>query len=75
MQEALCADPRVDPDVFFKAGTTRTAKKICRQCPVKIECFAYAYSQVDEQGELYGVWGGTSLMGRKNLRRLEASER
>jgi hypothetical protein len=75
MEEALCADPRVDPDIFFRAGNVQRAKNICRECPVKIECFAYAYSQVDEQGELHGIWGGTSLRGRKILKEVEAHGR
>lgn len=55
-EEALCA--QVDPALFFpeKGGSTRQAKKVCGECPVREQCLAWAI----EAGEEHGVWGGLS---------------
>ena len=66
----------MDVDIFYHPWGERSrrrvdridrAKKICRQCPVILECAKYAL----EAREPYGVWGGLSeddrvdLLGRK----------
>ena len=53
-ERALCRD--YDPEVFFpeKGGSSREAKRICSECPVRIECLNYAL----RRDERYGVWGG-----------------
>jgi WhiB family redox-sensing transcriptional regulator len=55
-EEALCA--QTDPALFFpeKGGSTREAKKVCRECPVVAQCLEWAL----EAGEEHGVWGGMS---------------
>jgi WhiB family redox-sensing transcriptional regulator len=60
----------MDPAIFFLArrdgGDPRKierAKSVCRVCPVREECLAYA----DECGEKAGIWGG--LTGDERRRR------
>lgn len=40
--ESLCA--QTDPEAFFpeKGGSTREAKRVCEQCPVRQMCLQYA---------------------------------
>ena len=61
--DAPCANE--DPETFFhpegETGRARRqrdilAKSICATCPLAARCLEYAI----ENGELYGVWGGTS---------------
>lgn len=61
-----------DPELFFPIGTsgpylmqTEQAKAVCRRCPVMEECLRWAL----ETAECMGVWGGTSEMERRALRR------
>lgn len=50
---------------FFDYGTGRyatlPAKRICRDCPVKMECLEKGMN------EPYGIWGGTTPEERKKL--------
>jgi WhiB family redox-sensing transcriptional regulator len=64
--EAKCLN--ADPDVFFpeKGGSTREAKRICGECPVRVECLEYAL----EEDERFGIWGGMSERERRKLKRL-----
>ena len=52
------------PDIFFpedfpdkqtREYAIRTAKALCKECPLLIQCFAYAI----EAQEPYGIWAGT----------------
>ena len=65
-ERALCA--QTDPEAFFpeKGGSTREAKRICSECPVRIECLNYAL----RRDERYGVWGGMSERERRRLKRM-----
>lgn len=60
---ALCG--QTDPESFFpeKGGSTREAKRICRDCEVRAECLEWA---VDHQ-ERFGIWGGLSERDRRKL--------
>lgn len=60
---ALCA--QTDPDEWFqeKGGSTKTAKAICKICPVRAECLEYAITH----DERFGVWGGLSERERRPL--------
>jgi WhiB family redox-sensing transcriptional regulator len=62
-EDALCAE--VDPEIFFpdRGGSSKTAKAICRTCPVAVECLEYALET--DQG--YGVWGATTEADRRRL--------
>ncbi len=53
------------PDVFFpedyksthmRTEATKMAVKLCKECPIQLECLAYA----KEAKEEWGVWGGTT---------------
>lgn len=56
--QALCANSKVDPDVFFAhrqdTESVAYAKSVCEQCPVRVECAASA----PETG--VGIWGGST---------------
>lgn len=61
--EALCADEWVDSEVFFSEWGEEEAVKICRKCPVQIDCLAaHLY-------EKWGIFGGTTPNKREALRR------
>lgn len=64
-EQALCAQS--DPDRWFpdRGGSTRTAKLICADCPVRQSCLEYAL----EACEPWGVWGGKSERERRRMRR------
>jgi WhiB family redox-sensing transcriptional regulator len=67
--EALCA--QTDPEVFFpeRGGSPAAAKAVCRVCPVRVPCLAFALAA----GEVFGVWGG--LTGRERRRLLHLGSR
>ena len=67
---AACGDS--DPNLFFPVGTTgvaleevEAAKALCRTCPLRAECLAFAL----ETNQEAGVWGGASEEERRELRR------
>ena len=62
---ALCA--QTDPEAFFpeKGGSTRDAKRVCRECEVRAECLEYAL----ENDERFGIWGGLSERERRRIKR------
>jgi hypothetical protein len=52
------------PEIFFpedfpekqtREYAIRVAKALCNDCPLKVQCFAYAI----EAQEPYGIWAGT----------------
>jgi WhiB family transcriptional regulator, redox-sensing transcriptional regulator len=57
----------MDPDVFFpdRGESLSPAKAVCAECIVRDECLEFAL----DQGERFGVWGGTSERERRKLRR------
>ena len=59
----------VPTEFFFPEGSSiteenRIAKKICNKCVWKEECLTYALHY-----KVTGIWGGTSLNERDNLRK------
>ncbi|MEJ2865379.1 WhiB family transcriptional regulator [Actinomycetospora flava] len=67
---AKCRDE--DPELFFPVGHHRparvrlaAAKSVCGQCPVSADCLEWALAN----GEVDGVWGGTSEDERRDLGR------
>jgi WhiB family redox-sensing transcriptional regulator len=62
---ALCA--QTDPEAFFpeKGGSTREAKRVCKNCEVRRQCLEYAL----KNDERYGIWGGYSERDRRKMRR------
>lgn len=63
----------VDPDIFFpeRGASTKEAKSICTACKVRENCLEYAL----DNGEKFGIWGGTSERERRRLRRARAAAR
>lgn len=52
------------PELFFpedianpdqKRLAIRSAKQMCKECPIKMKCFEYAL----ETDQKHGIWGGT----------------
>jgi WhiB family redox-sensing transcriptional regulator len=64
-KEALCA--QTDPEAFFpeKGGSTREAKKVCLNCPVRSDCLSEAL----RNDEKFGVFGGLTERERRKIRR------
>ena len=67
---AACRD--ADPDLFFPGGDIRstraqvkTAKLICRGCPVRTICLSWALAS----GQEHGIWGGLTEDERRRLHR------
>ena len=56
-----------DPDLFFAPGAIehKEAKRICRDCPVRVECLRYAMSTPID----HGIWGGMTERERRRHRR------
>ena len=54
----------IHPNLFFleKGESVTEAKAVCRGCPVRRECLAYAMAQDDS---LSGIWGGTTHKQRR----------
>jgi WhiB family redox-sensing transcriptional regulator len=67
MDAAACRD--LPTDLFFPADTddagTERAKTVCRSCPVRRPCVAYALADPT----LEGVWGASTERQRINRRR------
>ena len=62
---AKCAN--TDPELWFAVGAVehKTAKRMCRSCPVRRDCLNYAMdSPVD-----HGIWGGLTERERRRIRR------
>jgi WhiB family redox-sensing transcriptional regulator len=61
MDDAACAAPGIDPDMWFPslhvshAAEVEAAIAICAACPVKAECLAHAFT---EPHLSYGIWAG-----------------
>lgn len=72
MRDGACMNSD-DADLWFPTGDAteearqqaEEAKTVCRGCPVRAECAAYA--QADPS--LSGVWGGTTKQERAAIRR------
>jgi WhiB family transcriptional regulator, redox-sensing transcriptional regulator len=69
--EAACRD--ADTDLFFPIGPSgpalrqlEEAKRMCRTCPVRARCLAWAL----DHGVTDGVWGGATEDERRAIRRL-----
>ena len=70
-ENVACRD--ADPDLFFPIGTTgaalrqvEEAKRICRVCPVQVQCLDWAL----ENGVTDGLWGGATPEERRVIRSL-----
>lgn len=68
-EQAACVDS--DPELWFPLSEGRVfeketlaAKRICAQCPVKLQCLDEAMPVT----WLAGIWGGTTERERRALR-------
>jgi WhiB family redox-sensing transcriptional regulator len=68
---ALCL--QVDPELFFPPhnGSSPTAARVCRGCPVRVECLAEALAA----GDRFGIRAGLSGRQRRTLVRRRAAQR
>jgi WhiB family transcriptional regulator, redox-sensing transcriptional regulator len=57
----------LDPEVFFPTSEEEAglALSYCNACPVRDTCLEWAI----QNGERYGVWGGTTEQERRRLMR------
>lgn len=67
---AAACRSREDKYIFFPTSkneaTTPFAKSICKRCPVKTQCFIYAWTeQIDD-----GIFGGTDEWQRREMKAL-----
>src|SRR5688572_21267260 len=64
-EEALCR--QADADLFFpeRGSPGDSAKRVCVNCSVRLECLEYALANA----ERYGIWGGLTERERTRLRR------
>jgi WhiB family redox-sensing transcriptional regulator len=58
-----------DPETWFPQvgdsyGDSRTAKKLCNECPVKTECLTFALAN----NEMFGIWGGLTPKERQRIK-------
>lgn len=74
--QAACRE--LDGELFFPVGNTaaglaqaEAAKAVCRDCPARLDCLAWAL----ETGQDAGVWGGFSEDERRSLKRRAARTR
>jgi WhiB family redox-sensing transcriptional regulator len=70
-EQALCS--QADPDAWFPTkgqhAIAKIATRICRQCPVRVQCLDYALSGADTWGGIAtGIWGGATPHERDRLR-------
>lgn len=71
MNRGLCTIAGIHPETFFPPKTDgrnagRDARKICADCPVRQTCLEYA---IEFPTHLDGIWGGTSEIERRAMRR------
>jgi WhiB family redox-sensing transcriptional regulator len=67
MDDAVCR--QVGVQEFFpdkgESAKVRIAKEICSACPVVAECLAFGIN------EPFGIWGGTTEVERRKIRKLQ----
>jgi WhiB family redox-sensing transcriptional regulator len=67
MVDAACADHPVDwwfPTSGDCGSIVAEARRICHQCPVRVDCLDYAL----EHGIHHGIWGATTERERRRIR-------
>lgn len=58
----------LDAELFFpeRGASTKAAKAVCAECPIRLQCLEYAL----DASIKFGIWGGTSERERRRLRKL-----
>ncbi|HMK62981.1 MAG TPA: WhiB family transcriptional regulator [Acidimicrobiales bacterium] len=69
-KQALCAG-HPDRGAWFSEDTavTKRAQAVCRACPVREDCLAFAVGT----GQRDGIWGGMTPYQRRRLRKAKSS--
>jgi WhiB family redox-sensing transcriptional regulator len=62
-EQARCAEPWVDPEIFFDTSTQDIAVAICADCPIAQLCLKYSIKENIEDG----VWGGLTEAQRRQM--------
>ena len=65
LREGICA--QTDPEIFFPDRNNPTwhlAKRVCKGCPVQMQCLEWAL----RNNENFGVWGGMTPQERLRLK-------
>lgn len=68
-EEAECRN--YDPELWFpsRGGPAnegvKKAKRICKECPVRVECLTYAV----DTNQKWGIWGGKNEKELRSIRR------
>ena len=65
---AACRGQGTDRWFVVQGGSTAAARAICKHCPVRPECLHAALSMPDSTDS--GIWAGTSVNDRTQLRRM-----
>ena len=63
MDDAACLDLPIA--MFF--GKSAEGKAVCRDCPVRIKCLAFALNAEKGGGKRVGILGGLGSQERENL--------
>jgi hypothetical protein len=68
-EQAACRGK--DPELFFveRGDDAGEAKRICRECPVRLQCLEYALTVK----ERYGIWGGLGEHERRRYAQRKAA--
>jgi WhiB family redox-sensing transcriptional regulator len=66
---AACRSASIDAFFVGKGKSIEPARRICADCPVRLDCLQYAM----EHDDVTGVWGGFSYLERRHARRNGAS--
>lgn len=71
MASGNCRDE--SPSLFFPSDGVgvEVARRVCEDCPVRVECLEYALAS----GIDHGVWGGASERERRRIARRRRLER
>jgi hypothetical protein len=66
---AACAG--ADPELFFPSPGDEgaEAQAICRECPIRSECYTLAA----QRGERWGIWGGVNFDATATRQEVRAS--
>lgn len=69
MDDASCAE--VGTELFFPevGEPADDAKRICKGCPVRLDCLTYAM----DNNEQHGLWGGLTTNQRRRLAKRNAA--
>lgn len=68
--DALCRGAERDYWFSNRFDEQRVAAQVCRRCPVRGDCTAYALELLDRDVDLYGVWGGVNVGNPRQRARL-----